>query len=204
MKLAAAVPNRILLATYARCIPATYLRVSRASRAATAQVYQSGRAVGDAPCQMLVRRPTHRQGCAQQRQEQRAQSRKTADETMPKIRRYRGRRASSSRLTGTAREQLGGEVSSRQIEHLVDALILLPNMLAADYRPAPSRSCVSPRIPRSSVGQLVALFTVFSAYQPPAPTLQQHIPSFSFSGEVLAAIRSIAVGEGEEAEQTWR
>jgi hypothetical protein len=34
MKLAAAVPNRILLATYARCIPATYLLVSRASRAA--------------------------------------------------------------------------------------------------------------------------------------------------------------------------
>jgi len=87
--------------------------------------------VGDAPCQVLVRRPTHRQGCPQQRQE-RAHNRKTVDETMPKIRGYRGRRASSSRLTGTAREQLGGEASSRQIERLVDELILLANMITAD------------------------------------------------------------------------
>src|ERR1700731_1675687 len=39
--------------------------------------------------------------------------------------------------------------------------------------PAPSGSCASPGIPRSSVGQLAVLFTVFSAYQPPTPTLQQ-------------------------------
>jgi hypothetical protein len=125
-------------------------------------VYQLGLAVGDAPCQMLVRRPTHRQGCPQQRQEQRAHNRKTVDETMSKIRGYRGRRASSSRLTGTAREQLGGEASGRQIERLVDELILLANMITAD----------PPRLPLPDhVHRLVSL-------DRPSGSLLRYSPSF--------------------------
>jgi len=44
---------------------------------------------------------------------------------------------------------LGGEVSARQVEQLVEELILLANISGADAAPAPSVSWASSPIPQS-------------------------------------------------------
>src|SRR5712672_2109398 len=97
---------------------------------------------------------------------------------------------------------MGGEASGRQIEHLVAALILLSNIIAAD----------PPRLPLPDhVHRLVSLnrpsgslLRYSPSFQPTSHPRQRCNTShpFAFSGEVLAGVRSIAVGEGEEAKQT--